>query len=134
MKKRGLTEKEAKKRLEIYGFNEIKESLVISPIRILFRQVKKNFIIYLLFIAMILSFFVGKSITAYAILGVIFLVIFTGFIQEYRAERAIKSLKGMLTPVSIVIRDGKEKEVFSREIVPGDIILLRNGEKVPADC
>ena len=134
MKKRGLTEKEAKKRLEIYGFNEIKESLVISPIRILFRQVKKNFIIYLLFIAMILSFFVGKSITAYAILGVIFLVIFTGFIQEYRAERAIKSLKGMLTPVSIVIRDGKEKEVLSKEIVPGDIILLRNGEKIPADC
>jgi len=134
MENRGLTEKESKKRLETYGTNEIKDNLVISPIRILFRQVKKNFVIYLLFVAMILSFFVGKNITAYAILAVIFLVIFTGFIQEYRAEKAIKSLKSMLMLISIVIRDGKEKEIFSKEIVPGDIILLRNGEKVPADC
>ena len=134
MENRGLTEKESKKRLETYGTNEIKDNLVISPTRILFRQVKKNFVVYLLFVAMILSFFVGKNITAYAILAVIFLVIFTGFIQEYRAEKAIKSLKSMLMLISIVIRDGKEKEIFSKEIVPGDIILLRNGEKVPADC
>jgi len=134
MEKRGLTDKEAQKRLETYGPNEIRDSLVISPIRIFFRQVRKNFIVYLLFIAMVLSFFVGKSVTAYAILGVILLVISTGFIQEYRAERAIKSLKGMLMPISIVMRDGKEREVLSKEIVPGDILLLRNGEKVPADC
>ena len=134
MDKRGLTEKEADKRLQTYGFNEIKESLVISPIKILFRQVRKNYIIYLLFIAVILSFLVGKSITAYTILAVIFVIIFTGFIQEYRAEKAIKSLKGMLMPVSIVIRDNKEKEIPSKDIVPGDIILLRNGEKIPADC
>src|SRR3989344_1283880 len=134
MEKRGLTEKEAEKRLQTYGFNEIKESLVISPIKILFRQIKKNYIIYLLFIAVILSFLVGKSITAYTILAVIFVIIFTGFIQEYRAEKAIKSLKGMLMPVSIVIRDNKEKEIPSKDIVPGDIILLRNGEKIPADC
>jgi len=134
MEKRGLTEKEAKRKLEQYGLNEIKESLVISPIKILLRQIKKNYIIYLLFIAVILSFIVGKSITAYAILAVICLLIFTGFIQEYRAEKAIKSLRGMLVPVSIVIRDGKEKEILSKEIVPADIILLRNGEKIPADC
>ena len=134
MEKRGLTEKEAKRKLEQYGSNEIKESLVISPIKILLRQIKKNYIIYLLFIAAILSFVVGKSITAYTILAVIFILIFTGFIQEYKAETAIKSLRGMLMPVSIVIRDGKEKEILSKDIVPGDIILLRNGEKIPADC
>lgn len=134
MEKRGLTEKEAKKKLEQYGLNEIKESLVISPIKILFRQIKKNYIIYLLLIAVILSFIVGKSITAYTILVVIALVITTGFIQEYRAEKAIKSLRGILTHVSIVIRDSREKEILSKEIVPGDIILLRNGEKIPADC
>jgi len=134
MEKRGLTEKEAKRKLEQYGSNEIKESLVISPIKILLRQIKKNYIIYLLFIAAILSFVVGKSITAYTILAVIFVLIFTGFIQEYKAETAIKSLRGMLMPVSIVIRDGKEKEILSKDIVPGDIILLRNGEKIPADC
>ncbi len=134
MEKRGLTEKEAIKRLQIYGTNEIKESLVISPIKILFRQIKKNYIIYLLFIAVILSFIVGKSITAYAILAVIFILLFTGFIQEYRAEKAIKSLRKMLMPVSIVVRGDKEKEILSKEIVPGDIILLRSGEKIPADC
>ena len=134
MEKRGLTEKEAKRKLEQYGSNEIKESLVISPIKILLRQIKKNYIIYLLFVAVILSFIVGKSITAYAILAVIFVLIFTGFIQEYRAEKAIKSLRGMLMPISIVIREGKEKEILSKDIVPGDIILLRNGEKIPADC
>jgi len=134
MERRGLTEKEASDRLQKYGFNEIRESLVVSPIRILLRQIKKNYIIYLLFVAVILSFIVGKSITAYAILGVIFVLIFTGFIQEYRAEKAIKSLKEMLMPVSIVLRNGKEIEVPSREIVPGDILILRNGEKIPADC
>ncbi len=134
IEKRGLTEKEANKQIEQYGSNEIKESLVISPIKILFRQIKKNYIIYLLFVAVILSFVVGKSLTAYTILAVIFVLIFTGFIQEYKAEKAIKSLKGMLMPISIVIRDGKEKEILSKDIVPGDIILLRNGEKVPADC
>ena len=134
MEKRGLTEKEAEKRLEQYGLNEIRENLVISPIKILFRQIKKNYIIYLLIIAAALSFIVGKSITAYVILAVILVLIFTGFIQEYKAEKAIKSLKNMLVPISIVIRDGKEKEILSKNIVPGDIILLRNGEKVPADC
>ena len=123
MEKRGLTEKEAKRKLEQYGSNEIKESLVISPIKILLRQIKKNYIIYLLFIAVILSFIVGKSITAYTILAVIFVLIFTGFIQEYKAETAIKSLRGMLMPVSIVIRDGKEKEILSKDIVPGDIFF-----------
>jgi Ca2+-transporting ATPase len=134
IEKRGLTEKEAEKRLQTYGSNEIKESLVISPIKILFRQIKKNYIVYMLFIAVILSFFVGKSITAYAIMVVIFIIVSTGFIQEYRAEKAIKSLRGMIMPMSIVMRDGKEKEILSRDIVPGDIILLRNGEKIPADC
>ncbi|MEK6854912.1 MAG: cation-transporting P-type ATPase [Nanoarchaeota archaeon] len=134
MEKRGLTEKEAEKKLQAHGFNEIKESLIISPVKILFRQIRKNYIIYLLFIAVVLSFFVNKSLTAYTILAVIFVIILTGFIQEYRAEKAIKSLKGMIMPVSIVIREGEEKEILSKEIVPGDVILLRNGEKIPADC
>src|SRR3990167_8731749 len=134
MKKRGLTEKEAKKKLEQYGFNEIKDVSVISPLKIFLRQVKNNLVIYMLAIAVIISFFVGEPITAYVILAVIIIVITTGFIQEYRAEKVINSLKNMLMPVSIVIRDGKEKEISSKEIVPGDIIILRNGEKIPADC
>ena len=111
MKQRGLTEKEARKRLEKYGFNEIQELGKISPFRILFRQIRSNFIIYLLLFAMILSFFVGKSMTAYVILGVIFIVILTGFFQEYKAEKAIEKLKEMVMPISIVIRYGTEQEI-----------------------
>ncbi|MBU3912992.1 MAG: cation-transporting P-type ATPase [Nanoarchaeota archaeon] len=134
MEKEGLSIKEAAERLAKYGFNEIKDVSAISSIKIFLRQIKKNYIIYLLFAAMIISFFVGKSITAYAILGVILLIVVTGFVQEFRAERAVKALKGMISPVSIVIRNSEETEILSREIVPGDILVLRSGEKVPADC
>lgn len=134
MKERGLTESEASDRLRRYGYNEIREMHKISAIKILLRQIRNNFIIYLLTAAVILSFFVGKSITAYVIIFVILMVIFTGFFQEYKAEKSINALKEMLTPVSIVLRNGKEREILSKEIVPGDIVILRNGEKIPADC
>src|SRR3989344_8372545 len=117
----GLTEKEAKKRLDNSGFNELKEVLHVSLLKIFLRQIRNNFVIYLLFSAMIISFFVGKFVTAYTILAVIILVVSTGFFQEYKAEKAISALKKMIMPVSIVIRDGKEIEISSREIVPGDI-------------
>ncbi len=134
MQRKGLSEKEAKKKIEEYGFNEIRETSLSSPLKIFLRQVKRNVIIYLLIVAMALSFFVGKSVTAYVILVVIVLVVGIGFIQEYRAEKVIASLKGMMVPISIVIRDGKEREVLTREIVPGDVVVLRNGERIPADC
>jgi len=134
MEKRGLTELEARKNLQRYGHNEIVEISKKSTLNILLRQVKNNFIIYLLLVAVIISFFVGKSITAYVITAVIFMVVVIGFVQEYKAERALNALKNMIMPVSIVIRDGKEKEVFSQYLVPGDILILRSGEKIPADC
>ena len=130
----GLTEKEAREKLKEYGLNELKELLHISPWKILLRQIKNNFVIYLLSVAAIISFFVGKSITSYTILVVIVVVIGVGFFQEYKAEKAISALKKMIMPISIVIRDGEEIEVPSKEIVPGDIIILRIGEKIPADC
>ena len=133
MKFTGLTTHDAKKNLDLFGFNEIKDINKKSWIEILFRQVKSNFIVYLLVIAMSLSFIVGKGVTGYTILAVILLVVGLGFIQEYKAEKAISALKGMITPISIVIRDGKEKEILSKEIVPGDILILRAGEKIPAD-
>ncbi len=134
LKERGLTKKEAEKNLEKYGLNEIRDISKTTPLKILLRQIKSNFVVYLLAVAMLISFFVGKYVTAYTILAIIFMVIFVGFIQEYRSEKAISALKGMLVPISIVIRDGKEQEIQSANIVPGDIIILRNGEKIPADC
>lgn len=134
MEKRGLTEAEVLKRRQQYGLNEIKEISRLNAFKIFLRQIKSNFIVYLLFGAMLLSFFVGKAVTAYVILFVIVMVIGVGFVQEYKADKAIKTLKKMIVPISIAIRDGKEKDLHSSELVPDDIIVLRSGEKVPADC
>lgn len=134
IKQIGLTSVEAKERLVEYGLNEIKNVSSNTPLKILLRQIKNNFIIYLLFFASVVSFFVGKEITAYTILGVIFMVISTGFIQEFRSEKAIGVLKNMLVSFSTAIRDGKEQRVASSDLVPGDILILKNGEKIPADC
>ncbi len=130
----GLSSRVAKERLAKYGPNEIKELFKVSILKIFARQIYSNLIVYLLFVAMVLSFLIGKSITGYTVGLVIFIVIGSGFFQEYRAEKAIKSLRNMIVPMTIVLRDGKEKEILTNEIVPGDIILLRSGEKVPADC
>lgn len=131
---KGLSEEEAKEQLEKYGFNEIKEVNKNSAIKILLRQIKHNFVVYLLLAAMLFSFFVEKSITAYVILAVILVVILMGFLQEYKAEKAIEKLKEMVAQVSIVLRGDIQKEILSKEIVPGDILILRTGEKIPADC
>ncbi len=133
-KEMGLTNEEAKKRLEEFGLNEIKDISKTSTLKILLRQIKSNAVIYFMIAAMLISFFVGKNVTAYAILAIVILVISAGFIQEYRSEQAISALKGMLVQVSTAIRNGKEEEIQSKYLVPEDTIILRNGEKIPADC
>jgi len=130
----GLTSKIAEEKLGEYGPNEIKDINKISWTRILWRQVSKNFIIYLLLVAGIISIFVGKDVTSYAILAIIPVIVFTGFFQEYKAEKAIKALKQMLEPHTTAIRDGREIQVLSVDLVPGDIVVLHSGERVPADC
>ena len=130
----GLNSSQALLKLKQFGKNEIIDTSKVTPFQILLRQIKNNFVIYLLIIAVIISFAVGKDLTSYTLLGVIFMVIFFGFIQEYRAEEAIKSLKQMLLPTSTVIRNGKKTVINSSEIVPEDILILSNGEKIPADC
>ena len=131
---KGLSDGEAGKLLQKYGLNEIKEVNRVSALMMLYRQIKNNFVIYLLVFATILSFAVEKSVTGYTLLAIILTVICVGFIQEYRAESAIQSLRRMITPVSIVIRNGKYNEINSNEIVPGDFLVLRSGERIPADA
>ena len=133
MKITGLSQKEAKERLKKYGPNLISEKKSVSPLLLILRQFKNNYLIYLLSIAALLSFLVGKSVTAWTILTVVFLVFITAFIQEYRAEKAVLALKNMILPFSLVVRGGKETRISSADIVPGDIIILRTGERVPAD-
>ena len=131
---KGLSVKEAEERIQKYGYNEIKEISKVSAFKILLRQVKNNFVIYLLVVAMILSFIVGKGITSYTILAVIVMVAGVGFFQEYKSEKAIATLRKMIMPLSTVIRGGKEIEIPSREVVLGDIILIKTGEKIATDC
>lgn len=129
----GLTNDEVKKRLERYGYNELRKEKKVSPLSIFINQFK-NILIIILLIAIVFSALIGELVDA-AIIGVI--VVFSaalGFIQEYRAERALEALKRMLSPTITVLREGREEEIPSRELVLGDILLLEAGDRVPADA
>ncbi|MEM2473426.1 MAG: cation-translocating P-type ATPase [Candidatus Bathyarchaeia archaeon] len=128
----GLTEEEAKKRLMQYGFNELEKPKKISPLKILGEQFT-NILIIILLAATVLSFIVGEIIDALTILVIVVAAAVLGFFQEYKAEKAIEALKKMLTPVATVIRDSEEKKIPAKEIVPGDILVLEAGDKIPAD-
>ncbi|MCX8021264.1 MAG: cation-translocating P-type ATPase, partial [Syntrophorhabdaceae bacterium] len=104
----------------------------LSPLALFLSQFK-NLLTIILIIATILSFAVGEPVDAIFILIIVFFCAVLGFIQEYRAERALEALKSMLSPTITILRDGKEVEVVSKEIVPGDILLLEAGDKIPAD-
>ncbi|MGQ9468373.1 MAG: cation-translocating P-type ATPase [Nitrososphaerales archaeon] len=129
---RGLSDAEVKSRLAFYGTNELVIEKKISPVRIFFKQFT-NIFLGILLIATIISALLGEVIDAIVISIIVFFVVILGFIQEYRAERTLESLKKMLSPTCTVIRDGEEKEVLVKEIVPGDIVVLKDGDKVPAD-
>jgi len=129
----GLSQEEAQKRLAQFGPNELVTKEKISPWLIFLEQFK-SFLIIILLIAVVLSAILGEVVDA-IIIGVI--VVFAcglGFIQEYRAERAMEALKKMAAPTASVLRDGTETEIPSTELVPGDIILLRTGDRIPADA
>jgi P-type Ca2+ transporter type 2C len=130
----GLTNQRAKALLDEHGYNELEEVNKTSPLKILLGQVKRNFMVYLLLFAALISFSVGKIETGVALLIVIAIVIVTGFVQEYRAEQAMKSLRSMIMPMTTVIREGREEQIESRLIVPGDVIVIRSGERIPADA
>jgi Ca2+-transporting ATPase len=129
----GLTEDEVGIRLEKYGYNELEKEEKVSSFTLFFNQFKDILIIILL-IAIVLSALVGEVVDAAIIAVIVVFCAVLGFIQEYRAERALEALKKMLSPTITVLRGGKEEEVPSKELVPGDILLLESGDKVPADA
>lgn len=129
----GLTEHEAKKRLDQYGKNVIaitEQSGIFSLILAQFQSV----LIYVLLIAVGITFFIGEYIDAGFILMVVVLNATLGVIQEYKAHRAIDALKKMSSPKALVRREGRVYEVDSEDLVAGDIILLDAGRIIPADC
>lgn len=128
----GLTEGEAKNRIETYGYNELKKEEGISPFTLFVNQFK-NILIIILIVAIVLSALVGEVVDAAIIAVIVVFCAVLGFVQEYRAERALEALKKMLTPTITVLRGGKEEDIPSKELVPGDILLLEAGDKIPAD-
>ncbi len=127
----GLAEAEVEHRLALHGPNELEAVAGISPWAVLLGQLK-NVLIIILLIATAISAFVGHGIEAIAVI-VLFAAVL-GFVQEYRAERAIEALRRMAAPTVTVIRAGQEIEIPARELVPGDLILLHAGDKVAADA
>jgi len=130
---RGLSKAEASRRLMEHGPNELQAARRISPWAILFEQFK-NILVLILLIAVVLSAFLGHSIEAIAIAVILLFAVLLGFVQEYRAERAIEALKRMAAPTATVIRDGEEMDMPARDLVPGDIILIRAGDRIAADA
>jgi Ca2+-transporting ATPase len=137
---KGLITKDAQTRLATYGPNELKKEKGKSPIKLFLGQFADVLMIILL-IAMFLSLGLGiaqntvdEIYDALIIFAIVIASAALGFTQEYRSEKAVEALKRMAAPTAIVIRDGKEIKIPASQLVPGDIVLLYTGDKVPADC
>lgn len=129
----GLAAEEAKSRLERHGPNELEEAGKTSAWSLLWSQFK-NVLIVILLVAAGLSVVSGHAVEAVAIGAIAAFTIVLGFVQEYRSEQAIEALRKMAAPSATALRAGREKEIPARQVVPGDIVLLETGDKIPADA
>ena len=129
---RGVSAATAQARLARHGPNELQAAHRISPWAVFLAQFK-NVLIVILLVAALLSAFLGHAVEAIAIAVIVLFAALLGFFQEYRAERAIEALRQMAAPDASVLREGSEAKVPARDLVPGDVVLLRAGDRVPAD-
>jgi Ca2+-transporting ATPase len=128
----GLAPAEATRRLGEYGPNELEVARAVAPWTLLLDQFK-NVLILILLAAVVLSIVLGHATEAIVIGAIVLLAALLGFVQEFRAERAIEALRRLAAPTATVLREGDEVDVPARELVPGDVLLLQAGDKVPAD-
>ncbi|MFH0811170.1 MAG: cation-translocating P-type ATPase [Pseudomonadota bacterium] len=129
----GLTSEEAARRLQQFGPNVLREAKGTSALRRLLSQFSSLLVVSLV-IAAVVSALLGEVIDAVVIFAVVLLSGGMGFLQEWRAERAIAALKRMAAPQADVVRDGRHVKVPSAELVPGDVLILQTGDRIPADC
>ncbi len=129
----GLNVTESAKRLQENGPNELQAAHRVSPWEILLAQFK-NILILILLGATVVSLFLGHGLESVVIAVIVLFAVGLGFVQEYRAERAIEALRQMAAPTATVLRNGTESKIPAREVVPGEVILLRTGDRVPADA
>ena len=128
----GLSLEEAQKRLEQYGPNELTEKKKKSPLMMFLDQFR-DFMILVLIAAAIISGIIGEPSDTIAIIVILILNAVIGFIQEYRAEKAMAALKKMAAPSATVIRNGMPETISASQLVPGDFVMLEAGKIVPAD-
>lgn len=128
----GLLDNEAAARLAIFGPNELKEAAQRSPARMLFEQFSATMVVILL-VAAVVSLFIGKYFEAISIFVIVVMFALLGFFQDFRAEKAMAALKKMSKPKVRVKRGGTVREVDADRLVPGDLVLLENGNIIPAD-
>ena len=130
--KGGLTVEEAKARLNQYGLNELEEKKQKTPFMMFLGQFK-DFMIIVLMVAALISGVIGDVADTLAIVIIVVLNAVIGFVQEFRAEKAMAALKKMAAHSALVIRDGKTVTVSASELVPGDVVILKAGSVIPAD-
>ncbi len=128
----GLSAEEAEERLQRYGENVLRGEARETPLQVFMRQFK-SVLIVILIIAAAVSFFVGAYLDATAILIIVVLNAVLGFSQEWQAGEAIEALKKLLVQRAVVIRGGEQQEIDASGLVPGDLVVLEMGERVPAD-
>jgi Ca2+-transporting ATPase len=128
----GLTSSEVEERLRKFGRNELVAKKK-SPLEMFVKQFA-NFLIGILLVATVISLILGEVIDATAILIIVLIMAIMGFIQEYRAERTLEALKKLAAPTCKVLRDGEEKVIDAAEVVPGDILILSEGDRIAADA
>jgi P-type Ca2+ transporter type 2C len=129
---KGLTTEEASRRLQAQGPNELEERRGESPLKLLLNQFK-DFMVLVLVGATVISGLLGEMLDALTIIAIILINGVLGFFQEYRAERSLRALKQLSAPSAKVIRGGSYEQVPASSLVPGDIVLLESGDRVPAD-
>ncbi len=129
----GLSETEAESRLTKYGSNEIIEEKRISPLEIFINQFKSVLILILVLAAGVSGFILREYIDMLVILVIVFLNSSIGFIQEYRAEQAVEALKKMVSPNTRVVRNGEVRVISANQVVPGDVLSIQEGDRIPAD-
>ncbi|MEW6738642.1 MAG: cation-translocating P-type ATPase [Nitrospirota bacterium] len=128
----GISKEEVQKRLNEYGPNELKEKKKKTPFMMFLDQFK-DFMILVLVAAAIVSGIIGEPSDTIAIVVIVILNAVIGFVQEYRAEKAMAALKKMAAPAALALRDGLPANIPASELVPGDIVILEAGKVVPAD-
>ncbi|MEM4247684.1 MAG: calcium-transporting P-type ATPase, PMR1-type [Candidatus Nanoarchaeia archaeon] len=130
--KQGLAPEVASKRLKQYSENKLEVKKRITPLMIFLNQFK-SYLIAILIVAAVISALIGFWLDAVVILSIVVMNAALGFVQEYRAEKAVEALEKLTTPKANVLRNGRQVTIPSSELVPGDIVLLEAGDKVPAD-